>query len=72
MLKNNQGDFVYLITPERKVKQVFVKLGVRTGDIIELLSEELKDGDMIVVDGLTKVYDGAEVVVNAAEEKKKG
>ena len=65
VLKNNQGDFVYVITSENKVKQVFVTLGVRTNNMIELLSDELKEGDMIVLDGLTKVYDGAEVVVNS-------
>ena len=36
--------------------------------MIELLSNELKEGDMIVLDGLTKVYDGAEVVVNSKTE----
>lgn len=65
VLKNNQGDFVYVITSENKVKQVFVTLGVRTNNMIELLSNELKEGDMIVLDGLTKVYEGAEVVVNS-------
>jgi hypothetical protein len=39
--------------------------------MIESLSEELKEGDMIVVDGLTKVHDGAEVVVSEKVEKKK-
>jgi RND family efflux transporter MFP subunit len=63
VLKNNQGDFIYVITPENKAKQVYVKLGIRTNDMIELLSTELKEGDMIVVDGLTKVYDGAAVIV---------
>ncbi|MFK7968047.1 MAG: efflux RND transporter periplasmic adaptor subunit [Rickettsiaceae bacterium] len=61
VLKNNEGDFVYAVTPENKVKQVFVTLGVRTNNMIELLSEELKEGDLIVLEGLTKVYDGAEV-----------
>ncbi len=64
VLKNNQGDFVYVITPENKVKQIFVTLGVRANNMIELLSNELKEGDLIVLDGLTKVYDGAEVVIN--------
>jgi RND family efflux transporter MFP subunit len=68
VLKNNQGDFVYVITPENKVKQVFVTLGVRTNSMIELLSNELKEGDMIVLDGLTKVYDGAEVIINSKTE----
>lgn len=32
--------------------------------MIGLLSNELKEGDMIVLDSLTKVYDGTEVVIN--------
>jgi multidrug efflux pump subunit AcrA (membrane-fusion protein) len=64
VLKNNRGDFVYAVTPENKVKQVFVTLGVRTNNMIELLSNELKEGDLIVLDGLTKVHDGAEVMFN--------
>jgi hypothetical protein len=36
--------------------------------MIELLSNELKEGDMIVLDGLTKVYDGAEVIINCKTE----
>lgn len=67
VLKNNQGNFVYAITSENKVKQVFVTLGVRTNSVIELLSNELKEGDSIVIDGLTKIYDGAEVEIK--EEK---
>ena len=64
VLKNNRGDFVYAVTSENKVKQVFVTLGVRTNNMIELLSNELKEGDLIVLDGLTKVHDGAEVMFN--------
>lgn len=67
ILKNNQGNFVYAITPENKVKQLFVTLGVRTNDMIELLSDELKEGSLIVLDGLTKVYDGAEVIITNHE-----
>lgn len=70
VLKNNQGNFVYAITPENKAKQVFVKLGVRTGNMIELISKELKEGDMIVVDGLTKIYDGADVTIAVPEEER--
>jgi RND family efflux transporter MFP subunit len=65
VLKNNQGNFVYVITAENKVKRVFVILGIRTNNMIELLSGELKEGDMIVFDGLTKVNDGTEVIINS-------
>jgi len=63
VLKNNQGDFIYVITPENKTKKTFVTLGIRTNNMIELLSDDLKEGDLIVLDGLTKVYDGSEIII---------
>ena len=67
VLKNNKGNFVYKIDAENKVQQVYVKTGTRTGDMIEVISEEIKAGDRIVLEGLTKVYEGASVRI--IEEK---
>ncbi len=64
VLKNNEGDFVYKITPEKKVERVFLKLGVRTNNMIELLSGNLQKNDLIVLDGLTKIYEGSEVILD--------
>lgn len=61
VLKDNEGNFVYQITSENKIKKQLIKPGVRTENFIELTSGELKEGDKIVLDGLTKVFDGAEV-----------
>ena len=63
MLKNNQGNFIYVITQENKAKKTFVTLGIRTNNMIELLSDDLKEGDLIVLDGLTKIYDGSEIII---------
>ncbi len=65
ILKNNNGNFVYMVTKDNKIKQIFITPGIRTNNMIELLSNELVDGDMIVLEGLTKVYDGLEVEVNS-------
>lgn len=61
VLKNDEGNFVYKITQGNSVKQVYITPGIRTGEMIELLSGDIAENDLIVIDGLTKVYDGAVV-----------
>lgn len=68
VLKNNRGNFVYAIAKDNQVKQIFVTLGVRTDNRIELLSNELKEGDLIVIDGLTKIIDGSKVTLIEKDE----
>jgi RND family efflux transporter MFP subunit len=63
LLKNNQGNFVYKISEENKVQQVYITTGTRTDRMIEVISGELQVGDLIVLNGLTKVYDGALVAI---------
>ena len=63
LLKNNKGNFVYTISEDSLVKQVYVKTGIRTNEMIEIISPDLKEGDSIIMDGLTKIYDGAKVSI---------
>ncbi len=67
-IKNGDtGSFVYKITQGNKVEKVLVKLGSSNNtDIVELLSDELKVGDRIVLEGLTKISDG-DIVSNLNE-----
>jgi len=58
VLRNREGSFVYQIMDKGLIKQVYVTLGIRTDGMIEILSKELKEGDEIVLEGLTKVSDG--------------
>ena len=66
VLKNNQGNFVYKIAADNTVQQIYVKTGTRTEDIIEIISDEIKKGDLVVLEGLTKVSAG--VVVKIIEK----
>jgi RND family efflux transporter MFP subunit len=63
VLKNEKGSFVYKIEDNNIVRQLYVNLGTRTSNMIEVLSVDIKDGDLIVLEGLTKVQEGAQVEV---------
>jgi len=56
------GSFVFLVTPDKTVKQRSVKTGVQDGDNIQVLSG-LKPGDTVVVDGGDRLRDGADVEI---------
>lgn len=66
VLKNDQGNFVYKITEGNLVKQVYITPGIRTNAMIEVLSGDIAENDMVVIDGLTKVQD--DVVVELIKE----
>ena len=62
VLRNNQGSFVYVVDQDKVVHQVYVKLGTRTNDnFVELISNEVHDGDDVILEGLNKVKDGLKV-----------
>lgn len=61
VLRNNTGHFVFHINKDNIVQQVYINLGTRTGNYIELISDKLNTGDKIVLEGLTKVNDGFSV-----------
>jgi RND family efflux transporter MFP subunit len=61
ILKNEDGSFVYKITEENLTKKIYVTPGVTTGNMVEFTSNELKKGDMVVVEGLTKIQDNTAI-----------
>ncbi len=69
ILKNNKGNFLYAISEENKIKQIYVKTGTRTGNMIEVISDDLKEDDLVVLEGLTKVYEGIQVQIIEEENK---
>lgn len=72
VLKNNKGNFVYKVDTDNKVKQIYVITKTRSDNLIEISSEDLQVGDSIVLEGLTKTYEGALVRIIKAETKKQG
>ncbi len=71
VLQNDNGYFIYQIDANNTVKQLYVKLGSRTGEMVEIKSDTLHEGDQIVLEGLTKVQDGAVVEMEQAEDTSK-
>jgi membrane fusion protein (multidrug efflux system) len=54
------GKFVLVVGTDNKVSQRVIKTGIRSGPSIQVV-EGLKEGDMVIVEGLQKVRLGAEV-----------
>lgn len=70
LLKNNNGNFVYKITDDNKIEQVYITTGSRTDNMIEVISGKLQKDDLLVLSGLTKVYDGAVIeIIDAASDQ---
>jgi RND family efflux transporter MFP subunit len=58
--KNNSGNVIFMVR-ENKAKELVVKTGVRQDGIIEVISDDLKQDSLVVVEGIAKLYDGATV-----------
>lgn len=63
MLKNNNGNFIYKMNNDNIAKQIYIKTGSRTENMIEVLTGDIKIDDSIITSGLTKIYDGALVKI---------
>jgi multidrug efflux system membrane fusion protein len=58
--RGSQGDFVYVVEPDKTVSMRTVTLGASDGTRVTIL-QGLKPGDTVVVDGADRLRDGAEV-----------
>jgi multidrug efflux system membrane fusion protein len=57
-----QGDFVYLVKPDDTVAVTPVKLGPGEAQNVSI-TDGLKPGDVVVVDGADRLKDGAQIVL---------
>lgn len=55
---NNKGEYFVYKVNDNKVQQLYVKLGTSLNGLTEIISNEIKEGDMVVLEGITKIYDG--------------
>ncbi len=60
--KNNNGDVVFLVQGD-KVKELVVKTGIRQNGMIEIISDNLDENSVVVVEGISKLHDGAKVKI---------
>ncbi|MCF8462292.1 MAG: efflux RND transporter periplasmic adaptor subunit [Rickettsiaceae bacterium] len=63
VLEGPDGSFVFLFE-NNTAKAQLVKLGTRTDGYIEIISDDIKEGDLIIYKGLNKIYDKAAVEIN--------
>jgi RND family efflux transporter MFP subunit len=68
LLRDEQGSFIYLVK-ENKASKKYLELGTKTSGLVEVKNQDLTIEDIVVVEGLTKVFDGAEVNIKTSEEK---
>ncbi len=54
------GKYVLVVGPDKKVNQRVIKTGIKNGPSIQV-SEGLKEGEMVIIEGLQKVRLGTEV-----------
>lgn len=61
--RNNHGNFIYKIDENNIVKLVYVTIGTRANNLIAINSQDIKEGDKVVLEGLTKVAEGQAVTL---------
>jgi len=60
VLSDQQGDYVYVVGPDKKVEQRRIQLGQST-PTTAVVAKGLKEGEMVVTEGIQRVRPGAEV-----------
>jgi len=60
--RGSQGNFVFVVEPDKTVSMRGVTLGANDGTNVAIL-KGLKPGDTVVVDGADRLRDGAEVIL---------
>jgi membrane fusion protein, multidrug efflux system len=66
--RDDQGSFAY-IAKDGKAAKKYLELGTKIDGVVEILNSDLTTEDEIVVEGLTKVSDGAQLNIKAQEDK---
>jgi multidrug efflux system membrane fusion protein len=66
-----QGNFVYLVKPEKTVAMRPVTLGATEGDDVEIV-QGLQGGETVVIEGQDKLQDGSKVDVRTPNQRPSG
>ena len=60
ILRSDKGSYIYLVK-DNKIKKQYVDTHTRTAEMIEIVSNEINEGDLVVIEGLNKISDGSSV-----------
>jgi len=67
LVLRNEGTYVFRINAEGKAERLSVETGESQGDMIEVLSGVLADGDMLVTRGAERLESGQQVTVGTRD-----
>jgi len=59
---SNKGHFIYKID-DNKASKIYVNTGTTLNNLTEIISDEIKEGDNVVLEGITKIGDGSLVKI---------
>ncbi len=62
-LVGSNNRYMFTDLPDGKAKRVDVTLGDRFDDMVEIISDEIKPGDIIVTSGQARLVDGCDIKI---------
>ncbi|MDD5997496.1 MAG: efflux RND transporter periplasmic adaptor subunit [Paludibacteraceae bacterium] len=62
-LVGSNNRYMFTVQPDGKAKRVDVTLGDRFDDMVEIISDEIKPGDIIVTSGQARLVDGCDIKI---------
>lgn len=72
LVLRNDGTYVFRIDAGHKAERVSVKTGESQGEMIEVLSDGLADGDLLVTRGAERLESGQQVTISARDTEVAG
>lgn len=62
-LVGSNNRYMFLVGPDGKAKRVDVTLGDRFDDMVEIITDEVKPGDIVVTSGQARLIDGCDIKI---------
>jgi len=67
LVLRNEGTYVFRINAEGKAERLSVETGESQGEMIEVLTDGLADGDLLVTRGAERLEPGQQVTISARD-----
>jgi len=62
LLSSDKGNFIYIVN-DNIVKKINVQAGIRLDGLVEIISTEIKPNDLVITEGLNKVFPNSQVKI---------
>ena len=68
VLKSVNGSYVYVKNPQSKAIKAFVNTGSKLNDMVEIIGDDVDVNTLVITDGLTKIYEFANVEEHKSDD----